>query len=40
MRLARAIVKQFQKGLEKRLDEEDFCSLVKLLEEDSGVKIK
>ncbi len=38
--LSKEIFKLFQKGHEKGLDEQDFCSLVKLLEEKSGVQIK
>ena len=32
--------KQFQKGHEKGLDEEDFSALVKLLEEEIGIRIE
>ena len=38
--LSKEIFKLFQKGHEKGLDEEDFCSLVKLLEEEAGVKVE
>ena len=38
--LSKEIFKQFKKGHEKGLDEEDFCSLVKLLEEEAGFKVK
>jgi len=38
--LTKEIFKQFQKGHEKGLDEEDFCSLVKLLEEETGLKVE
>ncbi len=38
--LSKEIFKIFQKGHEKELDGEDFCSLVKLLEEGSGLKVK
>lgn len=38
--LSKEIFRQFQKGHEKGLNEEDFCSLIKLLEEEAGVKIK
>jgi len=38
--LTNEIFKQFQKGHEKGLDEEDFCSLVKLLEEQAGIEVK
>tara|TARA_Y100000310_G_scaffold47186_1_gene43793 strand:- start:20056 stop:20940 length:885 start_codon:yes stop_codon:yes gene_type:complete len=38
--LTKEIFKQFQKGHEKGLDEEDFSSIVKLLEEDADVKIE
>ena len=37
--LSKGIFKIFEKGHEKGLDEEDFCSLVKLLEEECGVTI-
>lgn len=38
--LTKEIIKRFQKGHEKGLDEEDFCSLVKLLEEEAGLKVE
>jgi len=38
--LSKEMFNQFQKGHEKGLDEEDFSALVKLLEEEAGVKIK
>ncbi len=38
--LSKEIFKRFQKGHEKGLDEEDFCSLVKLLEEEAGIQVK
>ena len=38
--LSKEIFKRFQKGHEKGLNDEDFCSLVKLLEEDAGIVIK
>lgn len=38
--LSKEMFKQFQKGHEKGLDEDDFCSLVKLLEEEANVKVE
>jgi len=38
--LSKEMFNQFQKGHEKGLDEEDFCSLVKLLEEEAGIRIE
>ena len=38
--LSKEIFKQFEKGHEKGLDEEDFCSLAKLLEEETRVRIE
>jgi len=38
--LSKEIFKIFQKGHEKGLGEEDFCSLVKLLEGEAGIQIK
>ncbi len=38
--LSKEIFKIFRKGHEKGLDGEDFCSLVKLLEDESGIVIK
>ena len=38
--LSKEIFKQFQKGHEKGIDEEDFSALVKLLEEEIGIRIE
>ena len=38
--LSKEMFKQFQKGHEKGLDEEDFSALVKLLEEEIGIRIE
>jgi len=37
--LTNQIFKQFQKGHENGLDDQDLCSLVKLLEEEAGLKV-
>lgn len=38
--LSKGIFKQFQKGHEAGFDEDDFCSLVKLLEEESRIRVE
>ncbi len=38
--LSKEMFKQFQKGHEKGLDEEDFSALVKLLEDEANVKVE
>lgn len=37
--LSKTMFRHFKKGHKKGLDEEDFCSLVKLLEEEAGIRI-